>query len=437
MASEKKGSKKFLGFGFGPIQGGLFLREAYRSGSFNRMVIAEIQPEIVQTLRKEGGMFTVNIAYHDHIEHEEIGPVEIYNPEIPEDQMRIISGIAEADEIATAIPSVSFYKSRGSGSIDRMIAQGIRLKKETAGPDCVVYTAENHNRAAEILQEHVMKLLAEPERDWAEEHVQFLNTVIGKMSQVVKDPAEIQEKELATVTQGLKKAFQVEAFNRILISKIELKAPFQRGIKAFEEKEDLLPFEEAKLFGHNAAHALIGYTGRALGLRFVSDIEDVPGFVSFIKNAFIKESGDSLIRKYRGCDPLFTEEGWRLYTDDLIERMMNPFLGDRIERVIRDPARKLGWNDRLVGCMRLAFSQGVQPSRYAFGAAAALDYYMKQRRIQETKVSRDLLGEIWGDSKRDPKEEHFIIQIIEESQAQFLDWLASGRLNLSELFPDA
>ena len=36
-----------------------------------------------------------------------------------------------------------------------------------------------------------------------------------------------------------------------------------------------------------------------------------------------------------------------------------------------DPQRKLGWDDRLVGTMRLALRYGVEPQRYARGAAAA------------------------------------------------------------------
>jgi hypothetical protein len=31
----------FTGFGFGPIQGGLFAKEAFQSGNFTRIVIAE------------------------------------------------------------------------------------------------------------------------------------------------------------------------------------------------------------------------------------------------------------------------------------------------------------------------------------------------------------------------------------------------------------
>ena len=40
-------TKTFVGFGFGAIQGGLFLYEAFRSGQFRRLVVAEVVPEVV------------------------------------------------------------------------------------------------------------------------------------------------------------------------------------------------------------------------------------------------------------------------------------------------------------------------------------------------------------------------------------------------------
>ncbi|GAH31599.1 unnamed protein product, partial [marine sediment metagenome] len=45
----------FTGFGFGPIQGGLFVREAFQSGNFTRTVAAEIDAELVDTVRANKG----------------------------------------------------------------------------------------------------------------------------------------------------------------------------------------------------------------------------------------------------------------------------------------------------------------------------------------------------------------------------------------------
>jgi len=38
------GKRTFVGFGFGPIQAGLFLYEAFLSGAFRRLVVAGVLP---------------------------------------------------------------------------------------------------------------------------------------------------------------------------------------------------------------------------------------------------------------------------------------------------------------------------------------------------------------------------------------------------------
>ena len=57
-----------------------------------------------------------------------------------------------------------------------------------------------------------------------------------------------------------------------VIGRVRPAAGFARGITAFIEKDDLLPFEEAKLYGHNAIHALIGYLAHERGLTLMSQV---------------------------------------------------------------------------------------------------------------------------------------------------------------------
>ncbi len=52
----------FVGFGFGPIQGGLFAKEAFQSGNFARIVAAEVDAQLVDAVRANNGSYYVNIA---------------------------------------------------------------------------------------------------------------------------------------------------------------------------------------------------------------------------------------------------------------------------------------------------------------------------------------------------------------------------------------
>ena len=418
-----KRQRTYVGFGFGAIQTGLFLHEAFRARAFERLVVAEILPDLIDAVRQAGGQFVINIAHANRVERVNLGPVELEDTAIEADRQRLIAAIAEAEEMGTAIPSVKDYASDKPGSVHRLLAAGLRRKVAQDGPRAVIYTAENHNHAAEILEENVMAEIPANEHAAVRARVRFLNTVIGKMCRNITDLVEIGASQLATATPAIQRAYLSEAFNRILISKVQFDGPppFVRGIQIFAEKDDLLPFEEAKLYGHNATQALAAYIGAAAGLSRIADILDMPGVRPFLRAAILTESGGALIRKYQGLDPLFTPEGYQEFADDMLDRMANRYLQDTVERVGRDPARKLDWDDRLVGTMRLALSQGITPRRYAFGAAAALAMLSGGDASAE-----DVLYPLWRHASPAPGEQKAVLDLIEEARSRLKQWQEAG-----------
>jgi len=148
-------ARTFVGFGFGPIQSALFLYEAYRSGHFTRFVIAEVEAALVQAVRSAGGRYTINIARPDRIEQATISGVELYDPAVPKTPAQS----CRPSRRATSWPlpaSVAFFDkcARPGG---RALGDGLSLR--TAPRPTVIYAAENHNHAAELLREAVAKQL--------------------------------------------------------------------------------------------------------------------------------------------------------------------------------------------------------------------------------------------------------------------------------------
>lgn len=411
------GNRTYVGFGLGPIQIGLFLYEAYRSGNFGRLVTAEVNPDLVSALRRAGGRVRFNIAYQDHLEAVSLEGIEVYDPREPADREELISAVSAADEIGTAVPSVASYTAGGSGSIQRLLAQGLACKAAAGGPPCAVYAAENHNRAAQILAECV-----HPPAGAA---VQFVNTVIGKMSQSVPLARGSEARGLAPLASGYPQAVLVESFNRILISQVRLPVPYTRGLAVFEEKPDLLPFEEAKLFGHNAIHTLMGCLGACLGIGWAPELSERPAVLAVARDAFVGETGAALCRKYGGSDSLFTPRGMAQCAEDLMARMVNPFLRDRVDRLIRDLPRKLGWEDRFIGAIRLCLSQDSAPERLAFGAAAAL-FLQGDRDPGGIPEALAGLRACWQAEGRDPVEMKAVNACLVRGAEAFLGWQASG-----------
>jgi mannitol-1-phosphate 5-dehydrogenase len=352
----------FVGFGFGPIQAGLFAKEAFESRNFTRIVISEIDQKLVDAVRANRGTYYVNVARSDRVETVRIDGVELFNPTRDKE---LHAALAQATEITTCLPSVKFFESDKPDCVAALMAEGLRARTSDA---TIVYAAENNNHAAEILEEAVTKKFNAP----LPPRVQFLNTVIGKMSQVVTDPAEIAQRRLTPIAPGIDRAFLIEEFNRILVTKTTI-AGFTPGIRVFIEKDDLLPFEEAKLYGHNAIHAMLGFIGTLKGYVKMPELAGDKALMRVAREAFIRDSGGALIRKYATLgDDLFTEAGYRAYADDLLERMTNPHLADSVARAARDVVRKLGVNDRIFGTMALALEHGIEPKNMAMGALAGV-----------------------------------------------------------------
>jgi hypothetical protein len=91
----------------------------------------------------------------------------------------------------------------------------------------------------------------------------------------------------------------------------------------------------------------------------------------------------------------------------------------------RDPERKLGWDDRLVGTVRLALRQHLVARRYALGAAAALAR-LEPAYLKTSLASRDLLVTIWGAEVMATPEAPVVLDLIDKAKLQLQRWCDSG-----------
>ena len=336
----------FVGIGLGPIQTGIFLAGAAKGG-FDRIVIAEVNDTLKNAVNAAGSV-TINIAEANRVRTERYDRVEAYNPNNPDELEKLIAAAAEADELATALPSVKFFAYCAP-----WLRAGFALQPERRR---FIYTAENNNHAAEELEKAVGTPFP---------NTYYLNTVIGKMSGVM--PAS---ETLPGLTPETENAHLVEEFSTIYISScpgIE-----ERKVQSLFVKPDLYPFEEAKLYGHNATHFMLATLGKNAGCKTMDELNAYPELIEKARAAFFGESGAALIKKYASLnDELFTEAGFKAYVDNLLVRMTNPFLKDAIDRITRDPERKLSWDDRVIGTMRLILKEGIEPVNFACGARLA------------------------------------------------------------------
>jgi len=113
---------------------------------------------------------------------------------------------------------------------------------------------------------------------------------------------------------------------------------------------------------------MTAYLGALAGHKTVKDAIDDEVICSQVKQA-MQESGEVLINRYG-----FERDSHNAYIEKIIGRFANPYLHDEIDRVGRQPIRKLGANDRLVKPLLGTIEYATANDMLLKGIAAAFKY---------------------------------------------------------------
>jgi mannitol-1-phosphate 5-dehydrogenase len=277
----------------------------------------------------------------------------------------VAGSIEGADVISTAVGVKNLC------SIAPVLADGIRHRlqarsdKRQAGPTETganpvdIYLCENILDAPRRLKEAVYENLSKEERGGADELIGFVGTTIARMVPVV-DPELKRNNPLLVVADSYHHLPFDGKANRAQPPEIEGLYPVS-NFKAEVER---------KLFVYNLGHAALAYLGNLKRYTFVHETIADKEFYTVFSGA-LDESSKALLDLYP--DDLDRAHHQNLRKDIDI-RYSNPLLKDTIARVGRDPIRKLGPNDRVIGSLNLCLRQGVYPKRIAAICAAALCY---------------------------------------------------------------
>jgi mannitol-1-phosphate 5-dehydrogenase len=128
-------------------------------------------------------------------------------------------------------------------------------------------------------------------------------------------------------------------------------------------------FYDRKLFTNNAGHALLAYRGALCGCTLLADALDDPQIHKDLCNLLC--ASVRMLAAEHQVPPHELEA----HIDDLLtRRFANRALGDTVRRVARQPLRKLGPHERLVGLARLLQHHGLFMEPVARTIAAAMLY---------------------------------------------------------------
>ncbi|WP_186590987.1 mannitol-1-phosphate 5-dehydrogenase [Vibrio cholerae] len=262
----------------------------------------------------------------------------------------LIERIIKTDLVTTAVgPTVLDI-------IAKTIAKGLSARFAAGNTQPLnIIACENMVRGTTHLKQQVYQFLTAEEQQQADALVGFVDSAVDR----IVPPLQAANDDPLEVT--------VESFSEWIVDEQQFKGEIPQ-IEGMEKTDNLMAFVERKLFTLNTGHCVTAYLGCLKGHRTIREAIEDPCIHAQVKQA-MQESGEVLIRRY-GFDRALHSA----YIEKILSRFANPYLVDEVDRVGRQPLRKLSANDRLIRPLLGTIEYGLPNSMLLKGIAAALKY---------------------------------------------------------------
>lgn len=327
----------------------------------------------------------VDVPLVDQLSHKQEYKVKVVGTECKIDTVTHVTAVNSASEevIDRIVKTDLVTMAVGPNVLDiiaKTIAAGI-TKRFAVNNDkpLNIIACENMIRGTTHLKGQVYKHLDASLHSTADELVGFVDSAVDR----IVPPAEAANDDPLEVT--------VESFSEWIVDEQQFKGEIP-DISGMEKTDNLMAFVERKLFTLNTGHCVTAYLGCLKGHRTIREAIEDPEIYADVKQA-MRESGEVLIRRYG-----FAPDMHNAYIEKILSRFANPYLVDEVDRVGRQPLRKLGANDRLVKPLLGTIEYGTENKTLLKGIAAALKYHNSddpqavelQKSLKELGVSKTL-----------------------------------------------
>jgi mannitol-1-phosphate 5-dehydrogenase len=213
-----------------------------------------------------------------------------------------------------------------------------------------VLCCENMNRSSRTFAELLLSGFPEALKEGLRRQVGFADTMVARVVAKPSKPLELLGEEYSEWTAD----------------RTALRGPELPAIRTLELVDDQTRFLQRKLYIHNTGHATIGYLGFLKGYTYIHEAGQDPQIMDVCKKA-IEESGWAIEKEYG-----FPADVIARYRAALTDKCTSSELPDEIVRVVREPLRKLGPEERFFGPIGLMLKHGRQPEYLLYGVCAAL-----------------------------------------------------------------
>ena len=269
---------------------------------------------------------------------------------------------SQKEEIDEAISKADcIFNAVGGKNLNEIVpflTSGIEKRAKTNPVALNIVTCENWKKPADILRDGIAAEISEDCKAFFEENVGITEAVI--MRSAIESTPELLAKDPLVVN--------VQDFWEFPFDASRLKAPMPQNMICLKPIYEFTGFLERKFYTYNAANGTASFVGAILGYKYISDAAFDERILKLLDGVY-KETASALSKKH--SFPF--DEQWA-FTRTSLNKLQDRNIIDYIERNARDPMRKLGPDDRLVGSARLCEEYGIVPENLAVAIACAIHY---------------------------------------------------------------
>jgi mannitol-1-phosphate 5-dehydrogenase len=330
-------SKKAVHFGAGNIGRGFVGLVLHNAGY--ELVFADVNAELIDALARSESYLVREVGAAASV-----STVDNYRAlNSATHEAAVVDEIASADVVTTAVgPSILKF-------VAPLIAAAL-VKRAGNREPLVVMACENAIAATDLLRERVMDSLDD---SLLARRAVFANTAVDRI--VPGQP------------EGAGLDVTVEAFFEWAIES----GPFGDALPTIPEAhfvENLAPYIERKLFTVNTGHATTAYYGFLAGATSIAEAISMPAVRREVL-AVLAETKALLVNKHE-----FPGDVQQDYIDANLARFASEELTDTVERVGRQPLRKLSRHERFVGPAAELAERGLPSEALVRAMGAALGF---------------------------------------------------------------
>ena len=336
----------------------------------------------------------VNGQVIDQLNTDKEYEVEVVGENSKTDIVKNVSGIMSNDpeKVKEAGLGVSLITTAVGPNILKIIAASladiIKARKENGiKEELNIIACENMVKGTTFLKENIYEKLNESEREYADKYTGFPDSAVDR----IVPPVNAEGKKPTYVV--------VEEFYEWIVDRNLIKGDLE--LEGMIKTDNLMAYIERKLFTLNTGHVITAYTGKYKKYKTIDESIKDADIRNIVKGA-MGESGEVLIKRYG-----FDREAHFKYIDKIIKRFENIYLKDDVERVGRQPLRKLGKNERLIKPLLGTLEYNTSNENLVTGIAYALKFdgsdeesiklnsMMKEKGLDETlkEVTDNSVGE--------------------------------------------